>query len=103
MNPIEEFVIELLSRYEAKDLKYAAERDISLTALIIQYLPTISIKMIRFFAGVYRSQSDLFTPKNILKWLEEKRPDLAKVINENPEVKAWFRRQIREIKKFLWS
>jgi len=102
MNPVEEIVLNLISSYKPEDLEYAASRDISLVELIIKYLPEPSIRLIRFFAGLYRSEKELFTPKNILIWLKENRSDLAEVIENNPEVKAWFRNQVREIKKFLW-
>jgi len=57
----------------------------------------------KFWARKYKKYSRYFTPKLVMDWLREDRPDLASVILNHPVGWAWWEREVEHIRRKLWG
>lgn len=100
-NALEKISLSLLSGYKPEDVRHAVKRKARLVDLLVTFLPPIAIKAIRLSTSLYRSDGDVLTPQNVIAWLDLQKPELAAAIRESQENYEWYKRQLRDIKRFF--
>jgi len=101
MNHLDKIVLSLLKNYSTKDLKYAVNRNISLKQLMY-FVPGL-LELSKITATLYQPQASYFNENNILDWLKIKRPDLYKILIKDSKAKAWFQKQVRELRGLFFG
>lgn len=99
---IEHFFLDLIKDFAGSDLADAVYNDLSLLDVTNDNNPrilTLGIKMARKFNG----QSYLLTTENVIKWLEDKRPDFYIAVKVSKRHYDWLDRNVKEIKTFLFG
>ena len=100
LNILERLILSQVSKYKEKELKFAIKNNVSLANLVLSYRPEI-VKLAMSLSSIYKPENGILSMDNVMKYMQEKRPDLSKVILESRANYRWLETQFFEIKRLL--
>lgn len=100
MNAAEKTFLGLISGYKEAELIYAIRTKANLAELAKENQPQV-VSMAKIMLGIFKFDTSELTTDNMMLYLFEKRPDLYRVLDTNPNGRIWLDWNVRNVKALL--